>query len=100
MQKYKKFAILPKKTLFFSKLSYIFVKIRFMEHKKYILKKEYKCPLGTLPEGSEIITFGDHVLFNGGMVMPAYVNALLEIVNNPDLNKEYLKESKMIYNKI
>ena len=71
-----------------------------MEHKKYILKKEYKCPLGTLPEGSEIITFGDHVLFNGGMVMPAYVSALLEIVNNPDLNKEYLRESKMIYNKI
>lgn len=71
-----------------------------MEYKKYILKKEYNCPLGTLPEGSEIITFENQVLFNGGMVMPSYVSALLEIVNNPDLNKEYLRESQIIHNKV
>ena len=37
---------------------------------------------------------------NGGMVHPAYQKILLNIIQNEDLKEEYLKEVRIINNKI
>ena len=61
-------------------------------YRKFRFKKEFTCPDGTIREGSEIVLIGDRMYFDGGMVNPAYYDTLMEIINTPQIAKEYLKE--------
>lgn len=69
-------------------------------NKKYIFIKPFKTNEGVLPEGSEIIIFRGNVYMNGGLLHPAYNNMIMNIINNPKLRKEYLREVEIIANKI
>lgn len=71
-----------------------------MRQRKYVFIKPYSSREGVIPEGSEIIVFRDVVYLNGGMIHPAYQQMLMNIVQNENLNKEYLKEVQVIQNKI
>lgn len=71
-----------------------------MRQRKYAFIKPYSSREGVIPEGSEIIVFRDVVYLNGGMIHPAYQQMLMNIVQNENLNKEYLKEVQVIQNKI
>ncbi len=70
------------------------------EQKKYIFKIPFVVDEGTIPEGSEIIVFRDIIYLNGGMIHPAYQEMLRKIVDTPSLNEKYLKEMRIIQNKI
>lgn len=69
-------------------------------NKKYIFIKPFKTNEGVIPEGSEIIIFRGNVYMNGGLLHPAYNNMIMNIINNPKLRKEYLREVEIIANKI
>lgn len=69
-------------------------------NKKYIFIKPFKTNEGVIPEGSEIIIFRGNVYMNGGLLHPAYNNMIMNIINNPKLRKEYLREAEIIANKI
>ena len=71
-----------------------------MEQRKFILIKPYKCDYGTLKEGDEIIMFRNVMYYNGGMVMGGYQSLLRNLVMNDNLRNEYLKEVRIIQNKI
>ena len=71
-----------------------------MNQKKYIFKKEYKTPHGNIPINTEIILFRGFVYMNGGMIHSAYANIFHQILNNPQLKNEYLREVNVIHNKI
>lgn len=70
------------------------------EQKKYVFKIPFVVDEGTIPEGSEIIVFRDVIYLNGGMIHPAYQEMLRKIVDTPSLNEKYLKEMRIIQNKI
>lgn len=70
------------------------------EQKKYIFKIPFVVDEGTIPEGSEIIVFRDIIYLNGGMIHPAYQEMLRKIVDTPSLNEKYLKELRIIQNKL
>lgn len=70
------------------------------EQKKYVFKIPFVVDEGTIPEGSEIIVFRDIIYLNGGMIHPAYQEMLRKIVDTPSLNEKYLKEMRIIQNKI
>ena len=70
------------------------------EQKKYVFKIPFVVDEGTIPEGSEIIVFRDIIYLNGGMIHPAYQKMLRKIVDTPSLNEKYLKEMRIIQNKI
>lgn len=75
--------------------------IKFMDdYKRYKLKQDYTCGEGTLIAGSDIDVIGDRILYNGGMIEPQYYPILANLVKNPELNKKYLKEVVIPYNKI
>ena len=61
-------------------------------YRKFRFKKEFSCPDGTIHEGSEITIIGDRLYFDGGLVNPAYYSILIDIINTPEIAKEYLKE--------
>lgn len=69
-------------------------------NKKYVFIKPFKTNEGVIPEGSEIIIFRGNVYMNGGLLHPAYNNMIMNIINNPKLRKEYLREVEIIANKI
>lgn len=71
-----------------------------MNQKKYIFVKEYQGQEGKIPQGTEIIIFRGFVYMNGGMVHPAYQRILLNIIANDELKNEYLREVRIINNKI
>lgn len=71
-----------------------------MEQVKYIFIKEFKTQDGNIPQGTEIRLFRGFVYMNGGMVHPAYNNILMNIINNPKLHNEYLREVNIIHNKV
>lgn len=66
------------------------------EKVRYIFKKDYVTDHGTLHENSEIRFFRGGVYFDGGLVMGGYAEELYEIVNNPQIKNEYLKEIKIV----
>lgn len=70
------------------------------EQKKYVFKIPFVVDEGTIPEGSEIIVFRDIIYLNGGMIHPAYQEMLRKIVDTPSLNEKYLKELRIIQNKL
>jgi hypothetical protein len=70
------------------------------EQKKYAFKIPFVVDEGTIPEGSEIIVFRDIIYLNGGMIHPAYQEMLRKIVDTPSLNEKYLKELRIIQNKL
>lgn len=70
------------------------------EQKKYVFKIPFVVDEGTIPEGSEIIVFRDIIYLNGGMIHPAYQEMLRKIIDTPSLNEKYLKEIRIIQNKI
>lgn len=70
------------------------------EQKKYVFKIPFVVDEGTIPEGSEIIVFRDIIYLNGGMIHPAYQEMLRKIIDTPSLNEKYLKEMRIIQNKI
>lgn len=70
------------------------------EQKKYVFKIPFVVDEGTIPEGSEIIVFRDVIYLNGGMIHPAYQEMLRKIVDTPSLNEKYLKEMRIIQNKL
>ena len=70
------------------------------EQKKYAFKIPFVVDEGTIPEGSEIIVFRDIIYLNGGMIHPAYQEMLIKIVDTPSLNQKYLKEMRIIQNKV
>lgn len=71
-----------------------------MKQVKYVFIKEFKAQDGNIPQGTEIILFRGFVYMNGGMVHPAYNNILMNIINNPKLHNEYLREVNIIHNKL
>ena len=71
-----------------------------MNQKKFIFVKEYQGQEGKIPQGTELIFFRGFIYMNGGMVHPAYQKVLLNIINNDKLKDEYLKEVRIINNKI
>ena len=70
------------------------------EQKKYAFKIPFVVDEGTIPEGSEIIVLRDIIYLNGGMIHPAYQEMLRKIVDTPSLNEKYLKELRIIQNKL
>jgi hypothetical protein len=70
------------------------------EQKKYAFKIPFVVDEGTIPEGSEIIVFRDIIYLNGGMIHPAYQEMLRKIVDTPSLKEKYLKELRIIQNKL
>ena len=71
-----------------------------MNQKKFIFVKEYQGQEGKIPQGTELIFFWGFIYMIGGMVHPAYQKVLLGIINDDRLRNEYLKEVKIINNKI
>jgi hypothetical protein len=71
-----------------------------MNQRKFIFIKEYSGENGKIPQGTELIFFRGFLYMNGGMVHPAYQKILLNIIQNEDLKEEYLKEVRIINNKI
>lgn len=71
-----------------------------MNQKKYIFVKEYQWQEGRIPQGTEIIIFRGFVYMNGGMVHPTYQKILLNMITNNKLKDEYLREVRVINNKI
>lgn len=71
-----------------------------MEQKRYVFIKDYKNEKGTIPNGSEITLFRGFIYMNGGMILPAYNKIIMNILRNEDLKNEYLREVKIIQNKI
>ena len=71
-----------------------------MNQRKFIFIKEYSGEYGKIPQGTELIFFRGFLYMNGGMVHPAYQKVLLGIINDDRLRNEYLKEVKIINNKI
>jgi hypothetical protein len=71
-----------------------------MNQRKFIFIKEYSGEYGKIPQGTELIFFRGFRYMNGGRVHPAYQKILLNIIQNEDLKEEYLKEVRIINNKI
>ena len=71
-----------------------------MEQKRYVFIKDYKNEKGTIPNGSEITLFRGFIYMNGGMILPAYNKIIMNILINEDLKNEYLREVKIIQNKV
>lgn len=71
-----------------------------MEHKKFILIKDYRTKEGTISKGNEITLFREMVFLNGGLIMPSYQAEILSLISDENLRKEYLKEVKIVQNKI
>lgn len=70
------------------------------ENVRYVFKKPYVTPHGTLQENSEIRFFRGGVYFDGGLVPGAYAAELMEIVNNKKLCDEYLVKQHLVKNVI
>lgn len=71
-----------------------------MNQKKYIFVKEFKTSEGSIPEGTEIIIFRGFIYMNGGMVHPAYQKLFINLICNDNLKDEYLREVRIINNKV
>jgi hypothetical protein len=71
-----------------------------MVYRRYILKKDYTCEFGTLPVNSQIDTYGDRIMFNGGMIEPQYYTVLENLIVSDDLRNKYLREVVVPINKI
>ena len=72
-----------------------------MLYKRFRFVKTLKVKEGTFPVGAEITIMNNHIYYNGGMVEPAYYNLLFDLVEY-EMNEgfNYLKEIKILYNKI
>lgn len=64
----------------------------FEDQIKYVFKKPYSVEAGTIPEGTEIIYWHGDVFVNGGMCDAYSRTLLLNLINNPEKSKEYLKK--------
>ena len=71
-----------------------------MMQKKYVFIKAFETSEGRIPEGSELIYFRDRYFLNGGMLHPAYHQRIDDIVKNPILKNQYLREVGIIHNKV
>jgi hypothetical protein len=71
-----------------------------MEQEKYVFIKDYETQEGTIKKGTEIIRFRGFVYMNGGMLLPAYAKIINNIVDNKNLNKEFLSKEIIIRNKL
>ena len=71
-----------------------------MKQKKYVFIKDYVTSDGVIKEGSDLILFRGALYLNGGMILPAYSSKLINLIENHNLFKEYLKEVEIIHNKI
>ncbi len=58
---------------------------------KYVLIKEYTCPSGTLPIGTEIIFFRGQVYVNGGSIPSSYNYIFVDLAKNP----QYVRKVKI-----
>lgn len=54
-------------------------------NEKYVLKKPYTCSYGTLPEGSEIISFRGQFYLNGGPIPHTWNDMFNEIISDESL---------------
>ena len=71
-----------------------------MSQKKYVFIKDFVTQEGVIREGSDLVLFRGFLYLNGGMILPAYSKLLINLLNNPTLFKEYLREVEIIQNKI
>lgn len=71
-----------------------------MEQKRFVFVKPFRNHCGEIVEGAELTLFRGFYYINGGMILPAYVKYIEEILNNENLKREYLKEIPIIYNKL
>ena len=68
--------------------------------KSYTFIKEWSCPNGTIPVGSEIRLMHGCVYFNGGLQSHYYTNMFLSLITNEEKNGfKYLQPNGVIYNK-
>lgn len=71
---------------------------------EHVFKKEYKCELGSLKEGTAIrvMTYNGKpvVYYEGGMVNGGYADILLKIIKDSNLHNEYLSDREVIKNKV
>jgi hypothetical protein len=68
--------------------------------KSFVFVKEWNCPNGTIPIGSEIRLMHGCVYFNGGLQSTVFANMFLSLIVNEERNGfKYLRPEKVIYNK-
>lgn len=68
--------------------------------KRFVFVKSYTASEGTIPEGSEItIMDNGAVYFNGGLVHTAYQDMLRQMIEDKVMQREYLREVDIPYNK-
>jgi hypothetical protein len=60
--------------------------------KKYIFKKEFKSQFGVIPIGTEMTVFRDMLYVNGNICHFGYASTLMNIIENNELHKEYLRD--------
>lgn len=70
------------------------------EQKRYVFIKDYKTTEGTIQEGRMIDIVHGCMYLDGGLLSNFYSNRFMELINNPTLKAEYLKESVIPRNKV
>ena len=76
------------------------MEININEQKRYFFKKDYVTSMGTLPENSQIDIVHGIFYFNGGMCDPTSAKMFENMIDNPKLKQEYLREAVIPYNKV
>ena len=73
-----------------------------MEERAFVFIKDYpiKGESGFVNEGRELRFFRGRVYLDGGMLMPSYQREFKRLVENDKERNEYLKEIRIIKDKV
>ena len=73
-----------------------------MEERAFVFIKDYpiKGESGVVNEGRELRLFRGGVYLDGGMLMPSYQREFKRLVENDKERNEYLKEIRIIKDKV
>ena len=70
------------------------------EKKRYVFKKKYECPMGSIAEGRDITLFRGVLYIDGIMIPEPYASDMRKLFEDEKFLKEYINIENIIMNKV
>ena len=67
---------------------------------RYVFKKTYTCPMGTINEGREVSTLNGMLFMDGAIIPEPYASDMRNLFNDEKFMKEYIRIENIIKNKV